>query len=1357
MFLALVSGAMAFSSTLAWFKDGIDITMGDNGDINLVGGVELAYFGGGTGTVDDPFVISNRNHLYNLAWLQYLGKYNTNDYSLTNPTKSIQEKYFVITADIDMSGMVLPPIGTETYPFFGHLYSNKTDSNGEFTGQTCTVSNLTVSNDDPRLTNSDFGVNKPKKIADFTHAFKLNGNDQLTRVVGFMGVVGKIPTNTTITTQEVSGITPSLEDVVLDNLVIQSGTHEGTPGQLLIGLAAGYMDGAMDGVKVAGKSSFKSNGQTFLSNAITTNLSNYGLVGYTPEARTKYAGDISHQITEYYDSTLDPQGNDNLWGGSLDMQSLYTRLKGVEGNNTSNDAPHDYMTTKKYVDKNGDGLYTGDGEEYPVVAEGRDGYPAQEIYNRRSYNTGTGNNADYRGNYNFVRAESNPDEKIYMVGGTYQTTEYFGTSTGYNITDGNGNFLTNKCTNSTNGDDLDTKWKIDTSTKKIYSYDYASRKYVYLVALTASNNIERITITYDSNSATQFTISTSNNVLSIVHGSYKLAYISTNNFGWALYRNQNTTYTNVPIRTVYTTSSNNYVGTAVINAEYLDTNSANNQANAAQVVFLTYADGEKAAFRAINGNTVYYMRGTYRSGDSYRIYLTTDPAAANMCYYKSGNNEYIRTNIKIRKSGEYAFLRYNNGWRAAGSSTATQYAIKTVTTTVTGSNTAINVSGTTYNLPYNSTASAAADISTGNKSGKMVFSAEDTSYFPIKAALTNGETEVIGQNSEGQDITTTRNLYEALGNNCGYFVGGTTGYDYFSINSSQRTLAGLRSITMAQNTASSVISGSFTYDRTTPANSVLDVSKIKTIKTQNGSNQTVNITRTEYTKFGASHSRLQNVLALGENNVYGLHFLNYGGYGVISQNNVVRAKNIRLSEMDSQGNTYIGEYPEYDLPVYSADFKLHEQGYINFFAGNYDSSGAATNCFFSLHRVYREDSTDSSKITRIREIAGIYKPSSGWVKGDPYIYAYKGANNTVEDESGQSFNTNNKTLLFDTSWIGNNETAMSSYAKYIYYFEIPVDGGEYALGAVAGATKGAYLLYLDIGANGKAIKDEIYSYSVITTKKDINFPIGVDFDVSTATGTGGGSLCVRLDSGKNGKVEFAVATTTNTITVSGDTETVNTNTYSISEESFHNQLVVVVGGSGGAPPKPNSTVPTRTRTTYITVVVTDQSDITKKTTHYFKLVNNVNENGVVINSSGSVVYDSNGNNVTGTTPYVGDTEIYVGTKSGNTITWSSIGYDTTTTGLISRVPSLADEGILDILRTSGVLITLTKVSVLGDFDISLADMPWTIVTPQTGDPYFVYAITIIADNGMQYTITYVSGTHVTVDGTSPTSGSTITK
>ena len=138
--IGLSSVAAITGATAAWFSGGTTISF-DNGtdNIPIEAGAEPAYYDVTSGdgkSADAPFVIKERIHLYNFAWLQYMGTYNQPDSS----TGVIPTTYFRLDADIDMSGITLPPIGTDQYPFVG-----------SFNGNGHVISNLTVSNDNPDL------------------------------------------------------------------------------------------------------------------------------------------------------------------------------------------------------------------------------------------------------------------------------------------------------------------------------------------------------------------------------------------------------------------------------------------------------------------------------------------------------------------------------------------------------------------------------------------------------------------------------------------------------------------------------------------------------------------------------------------------------------------------------------------------------------------------------------------------------------------------------------------------------------------------------------------------------------------------------------------------------------------------------------------------------------------------------------------------------------------------------------------------------------------------------------------------------------------------------------------------------
>lgn len=173
--------------------------------------------------------------------------------------------------------------------------------------------------------------------------------------------------------------------------------------------------------------------------------------------------------------------------------------------------------------------------------------------------------------------------------------------------------------------------------------------------------------------------------------------------------------------------------------------------------------------------------------------------------------------------------------------------------------------------------------------------------------------------------------------------------------------------------------------------------------------------------------------------VYGLHFMD----AKIGKDHLVTAKKAVL----------LGKvYDNYQMPLDSINFHLIERGAISFFAGTYFQNN---NTFFSLHQVFRND---KNVITEIKEIAEIYEHQSGSTQP----YCYKFTDGLYSDGTTQLPEGYKPTPIFKTEWITNPGITQGSD---IYYYEIPVNKGEYCLGSVKGKT-GAYLIYLDIAANG---------------------------------------------------------------------------------------------------------------------------------------------------------------------------------------------------------------------------------------------------------------------------------------------------
>lgn len=173
--------------------------------------------------------------------------------------------------------------------------------------------------------------------------------------------------------------------------------------------------------------------------------------------------------------------------------------------------------------------------------------------------------------------------------------------------------------------------------------------------------------------------------------------------------------------------------------------------------------------------------------------------------------------------------------------------------------------------------------------------------------------------------------------------------------------------------------------------------------------------------------------------INGLHFMN---------------TSISASSTITVPKALVGDKEYTVLPQNCIDFNVKETGNICFFAGTYyQSYGVYNKAFFSLHKINRNA---NGSINSIQEIKKVYERKNPTEEQEPYVYYFSGTDTYAGD-------TTNYILKFDTSWISAN-TSVGSYTKSVFYFEIPVNAGEYALGSTT--SDGSYLFYLDISASG---------------------------------------------------------------------------------------------------------------------------------------------------------------------------------------------------------------------------------------------------------------------------------------------------
>lgn len=196
-------------------------------------------------------------------------------------------------------------------------------------------------------------------------------------------------------------------------------------------------------------------------------------------------------------------------------------------------------------------------------------------------------------------------------------------------------------------------------------------------------------------------------------------------------------------------------------------------------------------------------------------------------------------------------------------------------------------------------------------------------------------------------------------------------------------------------------------------------------------------------------------------------------YGVVSNDS---SKKITIPRAYLNGVPE-GDSSDYELLKGAINFSFPDKGYVNFVAGTYNSDSSKMCDFFSLFRVKR-NSTNRNIIDAIYEIVGVYNnPDS-----DKYAYKVYSINSDgvhtgsafYIDENDQTIaDASSLTLLYDVEKSLKCNGSSAPVNNALYYFEVPINPGDYAMGLVVDSSyAGAYMLYLDIGANGELVEQD---------------------------------------------------------------------------------------------------------------------------------------------------------------------------------------------------------------------------------------------------------------------------------------------
>ncbi len=280
------------SVSYAWLSESEQIKFPEN----FGGSAKASYFAGGDGSKDSPYEINDAVHMYNLAWLQYIGYFNLRE-GLNN---GLAQSYFKLTADFDMSslGGALPPIGTTEYPFIGN-----------FDGQGKTITNLVVSNKRGDGNIKTYPSNARFNDADGILRCAYSTNE--VEIVGAFGVTGDY--NDTVSASY-ANMGKTLDESVMqvkslyfNRIGVKTHTEK-----TLVGLVAGQVSGSVENVGV-GRSEITLTPKSKDLNGVEGGLvSKYSLVGDYDEK------DVGWETK--------PTGGAGGFGASIDMKTLNRRI-----------------------------------------------------------------------------------------------------------------------------------------------------------------------------------------------------------------------------------------------------------------------------------------------------------------------------------------------------------------------------------------------------------------------------------------------------------------------------------------------------------------------------------------------------------------------------------------------------------------------------------------------------------------------------------------------------------------------------------------------------------------------------------------------------------------------------------------------------------------------------------------------------------------------------------------------------------------------------------------------------------------------------------------------------------------------
>ena len=964
----LAAGISTTAFSFSWFSNRNNVTR------NIEGKTAGAYFARGRGTQDDPFVINRPIHLYNLAWLQDVGYFDS------------KKTYFIIEKDLDMTGWTLPPIGNESHPFIGEL--DGFDTIHGTNKSAAKISNLTISN----------------KFSDYQRHPSSITSISGCNAMGFFGTFGEEK-------KDYAEDAPVAKNFYLDKVTVKSKEQEN-----LIGSLAGYVNGKISDIGISNSTiSLPSNNHSFKN--YTSNVSDYTSIGYCEDKykNTAYEKEVVLQSSDL-DTSQGTEGDGGAEagnGGSIDMNTMYNNLLSIwDGNEKS----RMQVPTKRTVTYNLDG--TINEAETKITEQKEDGNHTYSWGNTYYYTYYDQKNAgEISSSYTFAYDPSDNGRNFMTLYGRKEITStltcevttvtpkalpyrFIADSTGNNYLsmDENGNIV-NQTSKA-----LASPWFINDQ-NQIFTRDSKNTQYFL------RNALGTLEITTSSGEATSWTYDQNNNQIS--DGGLFINY--SENRGWNL---SASAYYKITDMDSTCWICNNGTTLTMPNA-------SNSESNAT----LWYLDGENYATN-VNG-TKYYLG------------------------ISSNNSNVILT---INQSDAFEF---NNGYFSIERGTGW------------------------WNTYYMTTEENSLVIKRGRRGWQYQTKLADVSDVSLSISTDDSKSEIWNEITKTTETPTywTKPTYFPISGtngipdekNTGYVVSG-------AYSATNKDPWGDIRVSIFSKSSNKGLSNSGVHGK---------YNTLQTVYTIDDSGEHI-VSSSDFDHYTDSKSKFESILAKDNDYISGLHFMDAN----ISKDHLIEAEYVRIKNQEYH------KEDGYELPEDSIDFHLQRKGYVNFFAGTYYTENTA---FFSLHEIER----NGSKISNIREISEIYENPTA-KQAQSYVYKYKDGTYSVPflhgSRQGIKYDLNGNPLtntaptktkpegytktVFNTKWIGKADSSLKDYCAY--YFEIPTNEGEYALGSVSGAA-GAYLCYLDIGANAQ--RTDITEFHEIKTISvyAYTYPKGVSF------------------------------------------------------------------------------------------------------------------------------------------------------------------------------------------------------------------------------------------------------------------------